>query len=1251
MSFEDQDMQQTLNNPEVQAQITPPEDAAPHAVPDMPSVEQTELEQAEGDVIQAAGASDNAEWLIDALAEEAEEKSEEKSEEEAGEEKEKAETEAEAEEAMSDDESDMSSETDATSQNTAKDAVEAGSEVAGAEAAGGAAASSGGISSAWLWGGLAVAGAAAAAGGGSSTPGTPASPTVTLDTDSGAAGDGITNVAIFTVGGLEENTTWEYSTDGGATWVAGSGSSFEITQSGDYTVVVRQTRDTLVSENSASLDVALDNVDPIIDSGNAASIDENTDAGSVVYNAAGTDDFTVTYSLEAGSDEAMSIDSNTGEVTLAGSPDHETQASYNFTVVATDVAGNSSEEAVTLLVNDLDEIAPIITSGATVAAIDENTASGQVIYTATADDTADVSGGVTFSLEAGSDAALLIDGNTGAVSLSDAPDFETQSSYSFTVTATDSAANADSQAVTLSINNLDESAPTITSGTTASALDENSPADSIVYTATSTDDGDISTGSTTYSLGASSDAALSINAQTGAVTLTGVANFEQQESYTFVVEAIDAGDNKSTKSVTLEINNLDEVAPVFTSNDQVTAIDENTAANQVIYTAIADDTADVSGGVIFSLKAGSDAALLIDANTGAVSLSDAPDFEIQSSYSFTVVATDGAGNSIEQTLTIDINDLDEDAPVFTSAVTASVAENVVADSAVYTAAATDGSPMTFSLAAEDASSFTIDANTGVVSIVGSPNFETQSEYTFTVTATDSAANADSQAVTLSINNLDESAPTITSGTTASALAENSGANQVIYTVTSTDDGDISAGVTYSLAGVTPDEAFSINTETGAVTLSTNPDHETQSSYSFTVVAKDAAGNESQQAVTLAVTNLDESAPTFLSATSFTALTSTPFLYQATVDDSADTSAGIIFSLDLTGDAALMQIDAEDGVVSIKDGLVDPAIQDAYTFTVIADDGVNAAVSQTVELTVPAAKLVLGAGGVKEQGGILIVNIDNGDGTYTLEFYVDDLATSLFPNGVENFDFIVTYSPDQVNAVVAGDFETSFAIPLVNAQTAGKLVVSAIDLSPLDLADGTPLGSLTLTPTSEANFAISVSDVILNTTDLDTTQGVYGAPVIITGSADNDAFILLGGESAITSGDGIDPFIFTSTTGSGTTLTDFMPGEDFFDVSSLLTSVDYTSLSNTDLGSATSGVARKYSDTSIDLLELLETNDATFDNAFGMLIDETGESIVVFYDANSDANTIDTQFFEINIGSAVTDVTLDDLVAGIDGFIA
>jgi hypothetical protein len=63
---------------------------------------------------------------------------------------------------------------------------------------------------------------------------------------------------------------------------------------------------------------------------------------------------------------------------------------------------------------------------------------GQVVYTATADDSGDdvADTPITFSLSSDSDVALTIDSSTGEVTLSTDPDHEAQSVYSFAVIAT-----------------------------------------------------------------------------------------------------------------------------------------------------------------------------------------------------------------------------------------------------------------------------------------------------------------------------------------------------------------------------------------------------------------------------------------------------------------------------------------------------------------------------------------------------------------------------------------------------------------------------------------------------------------------------------------------------------------------------------------------------------------------------------------------------------------------------------------------
>ena len=720
----------------------------------------------------------------------------------------------------------------------------------------------------------------------------------------------------------------------------------------------------------------LDEVAPTIDSDDIAdSVNENTGAGQVIYTATADDSADVsdgvTFSLAEGSDPALSIDANTGAVTLNTDPDHEAQSQYSFSVVATDAAGNASDaQSVTLDINDLDDAAPTITSGDTADTINENSGAGQIIYTASADDSGDdiVDGPIAFSLAEGSDPALSIDANTGAVTLNADPDHEAQSQYSFSVVATDAAGNAsDAQAVTLDINDVDDAAPTITSGDTADAINENTGAGQVIYTAAADDSGDdIADGPIAFSLAEGSDSALSIDASTGEVTLNVDPDHEIQSQYSFAVIATDgAGNASAAQSVTLDINNLDDTAPVITSANSADSVNENTGAGQVVYTATADDSADVSDGVTFSLAEGSDPALSIDANTGAVTLNTDPDHEAQSQYSFSVVATDAAGNASDaQSVTLDINDLDDAAPTITSGDTAdTINENSGAGQIIYTASADDSGddivdgPIAFSLAEGSDPALSIDANTGAVTLNADPDHEAQSQYSFSVVATDAAGNASAaQSVTLDINDLDDAAPTITSGDTADTINENSGAGQVIYTASADDSGDdiVDGPIAFSLAEGS-DSALSIDASTGEVTLNVDPDHEIQSQYSFAVIATDGAGNASAaQSVTLDINNLDDTAPVITSANSADSVNENTgagqVVYTATADDSADVSDGVTFSLAEGSDPAL-SIDANTGAVTLNTN-PDHEAQSQYSFSVVATDAAgNVSDAQSVTLDI------------------------------------------------------------------------------------------------------------------------------------------------------------------------------------------------------------------------------------------------------------------------------------------------------------
>ena len=186
------------------------------------------------------------------------------------------------------------------------------------------------------------------------------------------------------------------------------------------------------------------------------------------------------------------------------------------------------------------------------------------------------------------------------------------------------------------------------------------------------------------------------------------------------------------------------------------------------------------------------------------------------------------------------------APVFTSSATFSAAEN---QTAIGTVSATDADSdaVTFSVSGSELAI----TSGGVLTFASAPDYETKASYTATVTASD-GINSTTQDITVSITDVDDTAPVITSATTGTNLVENAGAGQTVYTITASD----AVGVdSYAISGADA-SLLSVSTSTGVVTLTANPDYETKSSYSFTVTASDAAGNTSgATTVTFSITDV------------------------------------------------------------------------------------------------------------------------------------------------------------------------------------------------------------------------------------------------------------------------------------------------------------------------------------------------------------------------------------------------------------
>ena len=187
---------------------------------------------------------------------------------------------------------------------------------------------------------------------------TAAAPTLALAADSGTSSiDGITNDGTVNVSGLEAGATWEYSTDGGTNWAAGSGTSFTLIGDGAKDVIVRQTDTAGNTSDPSSLGFTLDTTAPTIAISAVTGDNTINEAEATAgFNVSGTTDAedgqTVTvHIVDAGSSEVIAsitttVSAGTWSVNVpAGAIHGHGDGGYTVTADVSDAAGNPATQA------------------------------------------------------------------------------------------------------------------------------------------------------------------------------------------------------------------------------------------------------------------------------------------------------------------------------------------------------------------------------------------------------------------------------------------------------------------------------------------------------------------------------------------------------------------------------------------------------------------------------------------------------------------------------------------------------------------------------------------------------------------------------------------------------------------------------------------------------------------------------------------------------------------------------------------
>ncbi|KAL0973120.1 hypothetical protein UPYG_G00199240 [Umbra pygmaea] len=721
------------------------------------------------------------------------------------------------------------------------------------------------------------------------------------------------------------------------------------------------------------------------------AVRENLPAGSGFGRVSATDRDTglngrLSYRL-LHPDRHFQINSHTGEISTRMSLDREQQSSYQVLLAVQDGGSPPRSATGTAFITVLDENdnSPSFTHcqparGLTVQVMEGQT-SGLMLGTIQAKDPDEGENGTVQYFMSGPRAERFsLHPITGELRSSSALSYSDRAEYSFTVTAVDRGQPSHSAACILHVKVLCASrTPSETSSLsiTFNSIEEAKPG-SVIGSLRSHDNvkhPDV--GQVTYTVvGSDRDGTFMVDRHTGDVYLTRELDYERSARYTLQIEV----DNLSTPlpsshlvQLDIKVEDSNDHTPRFPQDPVTIVIPENLEPGASIYTFQASDK-DGSGpnslltySVLHQFPDLPD-IFTLDPSTGVLTLVQELDHEVTSSLILVVQATDCAVNTSQQrwgtvTARVFVTDENDNAPVFSSPSAVSVMEDQPVGFVIFYIVARDadqGENRRVSYRIESGNTegmFSLNPNTGSLSIVKPIDREEQDLYNITIIAQDHGVPALSSSQLLSVQVIDvnDEVPLFQENQYQAQITENQPAGTTVLVVSASDlDQGTNGQVTY---GGNSEEAFRIDPVTGVITTTKYLDREAQGQYSLTVYARDGGlpPNFARASVRISVLDENDNAPVFsrsyyslevpenmepmemftLRATDLDALESGEITYKITEGDPS-------------GD---FRVDRKSGVLSTFRPL-DRERRAKYSLTVTALDGGSPALSSmaTVEVT-------------------------------------------------------------------------------------------------------------------------------------------------------------------------------------------------------------------------------------------------------------------------------------------------------------
>ncbi|XP_061537153.1 protocadherin Fat 3a isoform X3 [Phycodurus eques] len=582
----------------------------------------------------------------------------------------------------------------------------------------------------------------------------------------------------------------------------------------------------------------------------------------------------------------FSIDSNAGWISTRKNLNHETNPSYTFTVIASDLGealSLSSTTTVTVAVSDINDNPPIFLEQRYIGTVNESVSPGEVVAVLNTrdDDSSAINRQVSYHITGGNNRGVfalgLVQGEW-KMYVKGLLDREQRNLYIINVTASDGLFVSQAT-VEVTVTDANDNKPICDQALYTASIPENIPVNSVLLKVGATDKDVGISAWIQYSLHGLGSHDFSIDPDTGEIKSSVALDREVTPNYWLVALATDGGGRWCRAVVWVEVTDVNDNPPIFTLPHYTASVYEDTATKALLtrIQAIDPDEAGPGRTVVYSLEDSADGSFSIDKSTGIMVLERILDREIQPSYQIKVRASDqGSPGPLSSfaNVTITVLDINDNPPVFERRdQLVTIPEDVAVGTKILTvyAASKDigtNAEITYSIrSGNEHGKFSIHSLSGAIIVAQSLDYETCRDYFLTVEAQDGGTPPLSAITTVKINvtDVNDNAPMFSRDLYTTVVSEDATIGESVVQLVAEDmDSQLNGAILYSIVSGDRDNQFFIDPLSGIVKVNKHLDRETVPGYSLAVRALDSGipPLSSTVMVKIDISDINDNPPTF-----------------------------------------------------------------------------------------------------------------------------------------------------------------------------------------------------------------------------------------------------------------------------------------------------------------------------------------------------------------------------------------------------